>query len=308
MPFRIIGTYLLIYYIIPVFLFKRKFLAFTFAVIIHAILYGIGIAYVVHAYIYCGGIYDKINPFGFRLVLESIASNYEIPAVVAAIVFFENWYLNQQRNQTLEKNNLEAELKFLKSQINPHFLFNTLNNLYALTLKKSEKAPDVVIKLSEMLDYMLYHSNENEVKLADEIKLIENYIELEKIRYDKRLSMDININGNTDDRLIAPMILLPFIENSFKHGASRDTSKPFVNIEISVTDACLTLVVKNSFEAGEQSNENYTEGIGLKNVQRRLELIYPDRYVLKIDKAINVFSVYLCISWSDKKNECIDKS
>ena len=305
MPLRIAGTYLLIYYVIPSFLFKRKYLAFTIAATIHALLYGVFIAYVVHTYIYCPTcIYTKEYAFGWRLVLESVASNYEIPAVAAAIVFFEKWYMDQQRNQALEKDKLEAELKFLKSQMNPHFLFNTLNNLYALTLKKSEQAPDVVIKLSEILDYMLYHSNDKEVKLSDEIKLIENYLKLEKIRYCDRLTLETKINGNAEGHRIAPLILLPFIENSFKHGASRDTSNPFVSIEISITEQYLTLNVKNSFEIENQSRENYTEGIGLKNVRRRLELLYPNKHVLKIDKESNIFSIYLCINWTDNADVC----
>jgi two-component system, LytTR family, sensor kinase len=301
LPIRIAGTYVLIYYLIPCFLLKRKYVAFSILAILHVCLYGIIIAYAIHIFIYCPTcIYWKENPFGIRLILESIASNYEIPAVAATIVIFKNLYLHQQQNQALEKEKLEAELKFLKSQINPHFLFNTLNNLYALTLKKSDKAPDVVIKLSEMLDYMLYNSNEKEVKLTEEIKLIENYLELEKIRYGDRLKQNIEIKGSDGGKYIAPLIILPFIENSFKHGVSSAIHNPFVDISLQISDKCLELSVKNSFN--EQTvKENYSEGIGLKNVIRRLELLYPNRHELKIVKQNNTFEVYLCINWTNNK-------
>lgn len=311
LPIRIAGTYTLIYYIIPVFLLKRKYISFTMLAIIHALLYGIGIALIIHYYIFCYDcIYEKDYPFGMRSVLESIASNYEIPAVAATIIFFKSWYLDQKRAQSLEKDKLEAELKFLKSQIHPHFLFNTLNNLYALTLKKSSKAPDVVIKLSEMLDYMLYNSNEKEVKLSDEIKLIENYLELEKIRYDKRLNLEMTITGNVREKYIAPLILLPFVENSFKHGASQNVANPFVKIDIFIKDACLNLIIRNSFCDGKNKTESYTEGIGLKNVKRRLELIYPGKHELKIDIRDKVFTVNLSVRWSENnknstENECL---
>ena len=304
-PVRIIGTYIMIYFIIPAFLLKRRYKGFVLFTVLHIVLYGVAIAYVIHTFIICPWcLYVKDFPFGMRLVLESIASNYEIPAVAATIKFFKNWYIEKQANQSLEKEKLEAELNFLKSQLNPHFLFNTLNNLYALTLKKSDTAPDTVIKLSEMLDYMLYRSNVKEANLSDEIKLIKNYIELEEIRYGSRLDLKVDIKGDTAGKKLAPLILLPFIENSFKHGACKDISIPFIHIEIVIKEECLKLNIANSFDSASQSDKETDDGIGLKNVKRRLDLLYPNKHVLDIDKTDHQFKVYLCLSWSQENKDC----
>lgn len=190
---------------------------------------------------------------------------------------------------------IEAELKFLKSQIHPHFLFNTLNNLYALTLKKSDLAPDMVLKLSEMLDYMLYHSNEKEVLLKEEIELIRAYLELEKIRYGTRLHLTTTIQGDSNGRYIAPLLLLPFVENSFKHGASSKTD-PQIDLFIGINDSFLELNIANTYQ--EQSVESYTEGIGLKNIQRRLEIQYKDRYELDMSTNDGLFKVEFRLKWN----------
>lgn len=308
LPVRMAGTYSLIYFILPFYLFKRKYELFGISLAAHAFLYGFGIWLVQYSYCYCPDClwdyHGQASHFSIYVFFASLIANYEIPAIAAAIVIFKKWFLDQQHARGLEKEKLEAELKFLKGQIHPHFLFNTLNNLYALTLKKSDKAPDLVIKLSEMLDYMLYNSNEKEVKLSDEIKQIENYLELEKIRYGNRLKLNISLTGNVGDKFIAPLLLLPFIENSFKHGVSGDIDNPFVNIELKFTDICLKLKVSNSFNPDIKTTENYCEGIGLKNAKRRLELLYPERHELKIEQEQNIFNVYLCIAWTENPEDC----
>ena len=313
LPVRMAGTYVFIYYLIPSLLLKRKYLAFSVFTVIHALLYGVFIWIVLYFYFYCPDcVYaDTFNCYKITgvsgyisKIFNNIIGNYAITAIAALIKFFKQWHLDQQRKRLLERDILEAELKFLKSQINPHFLFNTLNNLYALTLKKSEKAPDIVIKLSNMLDYMLYNSNEEEVSLKNEIKLLKDYIELEKIRYGERLKLKFEITGKPEGKKIAPLILLPFIENAFKHGASQDISTPFIDIGISIQEDCLKLNVSNTLNKNEQHIENYTEGIGLKNVQRRLELQYPNSYSLKIDQEGNIFKVSLQIGWKAHLDNC----
>jgi two-component system LytT family sensor kinase len=297
LPVRVIGTYVLIYWLIPVFLLKKKYVAFALLTMLHAVLFGFALWLVLHFFVYCNGcIYESSYPLLYiPKIFALIITNYEIPAVASVIVIFKRWYVDQQTTRELEKDKLEAELKFLKSQIHPHFLFNTLNNLYALTLKKSDKAPDVVLKLSEMLDYMLYQSNEREVFLNKEIDLLKAYLDLEKIRYGKRLRLSFEITGNADHKKIAPLLLLPFVENSFKHGASGDSENPFINIRLTITDPSLVLTVANSF--GEQSKESFSEGIGLKNVQRRLDLLYKDNYSLKVSKNDGIFEVRLKLNW-----------
>jgi LytS/YehU family sensor histidine kinase len=197
---------------------------------------------------------------------------------------------------------MTAELSFLKSQIHPHFLFNTLNNLYALTLIKSEKTSDVVLKLSGLLDYMIYKSNEDFVLLSKELEILKNYIELEEIRYNNRLDLEYNLIGEPGVNKIAPLILLPFIENSFKHGASNDRANPKMKIRVEVEVDCLLLLVENSTLGKQQKDESLSEGIGLKNVRRRLELIYPDAHQLHVKKGDDYFKVELKVNWKNEAN------
>lgn len=208
------------------------------------------------------------------------------PVVVLAIVikWFKYWYKDQQRTQQLEQEKLQAELKFLKAQVHPHFLFNTLNNLYALTLKQSKDAPEVVLKLSDLLDYMLYECNADWVPLRKEIKLVEDYISLEKIRYGKRLEVSFDIRGEIESQMIAPMMILPFVENSFKHGVSEELHQSWVSMDLTVRKESLTLKVENSkSKNGDHEDRfDYKQGIGLKNVKRRLDLLYEDNYDLNV--------------------------
>jgi two-component system LytT family sensor kinase len=298
LPVRIAGTYAFIYYLIPVFLLGKRYLAFSVLAIVHAVLFGLALWAVLNYFVYCDGcIYEPNYPlFSISKIFRLIIGNYEIPAIAALIVITKRWYVDQQITREMEKDKLEAELKFLKSQIHPHFLFNTLNNLYALTLIKSDKAPDVVIRLSEMLNYMLYHSNEKEVKLIEEIDLLKAYLELEKIRYGNRLNLSFKLQGDPENKYLAPLLLLPFVENSFKHGVSNNVENPFIRIDLQITDDALNLQVVNSF--GEQSQESFSEGIGLKNVQRRLDILYKDRYNLQVKKNDGIFEVSFRLNWS----------
>lgn len=306
LPVRIAGTYLFIYFLLPSFLFKKKYLAFSVLTLVHALLFGMGIWLVMYNFCYCSDCFVKVDypMFYWPKIFGLIISNYQIPAIAAGVVMFKRWYLEQQQTKLLEKEKLESELKFLKAQIHPHFLFNTLNNLYSLTLKKSDKAPDIVLKLSGLLDYMLYNCNDKEVKLEEEINQLRGYIELEKIRYGKRLKVNLEVNGDSYGKVIAPLILIPFLENSFKHGASRQAKSPFVEARIDIQDACFFFTISNSFNNEETVGDSYAEGIGLKNVQRRLDLLYPGKHSLKIERNEGVFTVKLKVIWSENNNDC----
>ena len=219
----------------------------------------------------------------FRIIKTTVHLN-TVVFITATIKLVKHWYQHQQTAQLLEKDKLEAELKFLKAQIHPHFLFNTLNNLYSLTLKKSDAAPEVVLKLSELMDYMLYQTSEAQVPLDREINYLRNYIALERIRYGNRLDISFNVSGDVGGYAIAPMLLLPFVENSFKHGVSGEIEAVWVTIDLKVKDGILSLKVENSKSPGSRqlTAGNYSEGIGLKNVKRRLELLYGNQYELTI--------------------------
>jgi len=286
LPVRMAGTYLLIYWILPNFLLKKRNFLFTVLLLLHTVLFGLSIWLVL--YLVTGFQLKDTLPFIRPLVL-----NYQIPATAAAIYLFKRWYLIRQYSLNLEKEKIEAELNFLKSQIHPHFLFNTLNNLYALTLKKSDKAPDIVIQLSHLLEYTLYSGKETEVELSEEIKQFVGYIDLEKLRFGKRLKIITEITENTDGFMIAPLLLLPFVENSFKHGASNDLQSPFIELKIKTENNHLIFSIINSYRSTSGKFEGYKERIGLKNVKRRLELLYPGKHRLELIQKEDTFDVNL---------------
>lgn len=205
-----------------------------------------------------------------------------------------DWYTNIREKQQLVTETMQSELRFLKSQINPHFLFNTLNSLYALTLKKSDLAPDIVLKLSEMMRYMLYECNEKWVLLSKEVNYVANYLELERIRQGNRVDMSFEVVGNVSDQKIAPLMFIPFIENCFKHGLGNQISRGFVDIRLAVRSDELDLRIENSkAEAMPKQLHARSGGIGLVNVRRRLDLLYPNRYRLSVDDTPSSYTVNL---------------
>jgi len=200
----------------------------------------------------------------------------EVVWFAVGIKLFKLWF---ERKQAA----LKAELKGLKAQIHPHFLFNTLNNLYALTLNNSPKAPGVVLGLSDMLRYMLYECNADKVSLNKEVLMLQHYIGLEKIRYEDRLDLNFTINGELDDKLIAPLMLLPLVENAFKHGTSEKVGAAWINISLEVAGKQLKFKISNSRpDAVEGEEDKYRGNIGLQNIKQRLELLYPTTHQLKI--------------------------
>jgi len=205
-----------------------------------------------------------------------------------------DWVRHQQDRSQLETQTMQSELKFLKSQINPHFLFNTLNSLYALTLKKSDKAPEIVIKLSEMMRYMLYECNEKRVMLSKEVNYIKNYLDLEKLRHGRNMDIHFEVNGHVSHQKIAPLMFIPFLENSFKHGISNRIEKGFVNIKMNVNEQHVHFNIENSKAEALPSQPNKPSGgIGLVNVRRRLDIIYPNHHLLKISENPNTYIVDL---------------
>ncbi len=211
-----------------------------------------------------------------------------------------DWYKSLREKKELETETMQSELRFLKSQINPHFLFNTLNSLYALTLKKSDLAPGIVLKLSEMMRYMLYECNERAVDLSKEVNYIQNYLELERLRQGNQTDIRFAVEGNISDQKIAPLVFIPFIENCFKHGLGNQLAKGFVRIRLGVLEDEIDLLVENSkAESMPQSVHPRSGGIGLVNVRRRLDLIYPNQYTLEIDDTPQTYTVHLHLTLVD---------
>jgi hypothetical protein len=215
-----------------------------------------------------------------------------------------DWYRNLREKQELQNETLQSELRFLKSQINPHFLFNTLNSLYALTLKKSDNAPDIVLKLSEMMRYMLYDCNEKLVPLSREVAYIRNYLDLEKLRQARHLDIRFNVKGHISDQKIAPLMFIPFIENCFKHGVGHHVEKGFVYIDLEVVDNQMDLRIENSKPVSlPKQTLARSGGIGLVNVRRRLDLLYAGNYSLDIVDSPDSYCVYLKLYLEPKLSE-----
>ena len=222
--------------------------------------------------------------------------SYISPTIVL-VVF--NYYKQQKETANLLKQKKANELDALKNQLNPHFLFNTLNNLYTLALKKSDKTPEVIAKLSEILDYILYRCKDDFVPLKNEVNLLHNYIALEKVRYGKRVNIEFNENIN-DHGQIAPLLLLTFLENAFKHGVSQEINTATININITSNSNVIEFNIDNTIPENSKLNANKNrDSIGLQNIKKQLDLLYPNRYLLNIDSSASNYYVTLKLTSND---------
>ena len=201
----------------------------------------------------------------------------------------------------IESDRLKAELNSLKAQINPHFLFNTLNNIYSYSLFKSEKTPEMILKLSGLMNYIIYECQADQVDLSKEIDFIHNYMELEKMRVEDSLEIKLQIQDHLSGFQIAPLLFVPFLENAFKHGANIQDQNPYIRLQMEVSETGqLYFECENLQDVDELTDlPEKRSGIGLENVQKRLELLYPDQYELTIDRSLNRFLVKLALQLKD---------
>jgi two-component system LytT family sensor kinase len=222
--------------------------------------------------------------------------NYSVMTITffGIIRHIYNFYKLKRQAKQLRIEKQAAELNYLKAQTNPHFLFNTLNNIYSLAKDKSDLAPESILRLSKILRFMLYETSGEFISVEQELKVIADYIELEKLRYDE--SLRINFNHNVEDmkQSLPPLLLMPLVENAFKHGVSETRSQPFVDIHLSINKRQLEFVVKNSSESSIE-DESIKENIGLSNLRRQLELLYTD-YGLTVKPGTGTFTSILRIN------------
>lgn len=209
-----------------------------------------------------------------------------------ALKFSIDWYEQKKVLQEIRVEKLQAEINYLRSQVNPHFLFNALNNLYALTIKKSDEAPDVVLKLSELMEYMLYESDETYVPLEKEVNYLSNYLELEKIRQGNNADIRLTVTGNMDSCLIPPFLILPLVENAFKHGISKAVHHAFLHIHVEAGPPLEVRIENNKLNFKQVAQNG---GIGLMNLRKRLELLYPNKHILQITEKPDRYEVLLKI-------------
>ncbi len=198
------------------------------------------------------------------------------------------------RELSLEKERVNTELKYLKAQLNPHFLFNTLNNIYSLARKESAHTPEAILKLSKLMRFMLYEASKSDILLSEEIRMIEDYISLEKLRYTDRISITLNSTIDNPDQRIAPLLLIHFVENAFKHGLSESRSDAIIKIDITLKNGLLEARIMNSKDDSYRKDENI-KAIGLENIKRQLELIYPAHTLIIQDEA-TIFTVILSLT------------
>jgi sensor histidine kinase YesM len=287
MPVTIGTTYTTIYYLIPKHLLTKQYFLFF----LHGVYLAIISAYLITLSIY-GGLFffyhlraDEMLPISKSLILVFIGV-YTIVFIASAFSLERQNQSTITKNKELENQLLERELKlnaqkldYLKMQIHPHFLFNTLNTIYGFSLQKSNHAPDMILKLSNLLDYLLYQVNDSLVELKQEVEHIQDYIALEKLRFQDVLKVDFKIEGEGQSVLIAPMLMLPFVENAFKHGNVRNGFLE-IKINLQVKKEVLCFSIYNSID--KNLGRNNKVGIGLKNIKSRLALLYKDAYDLKI--------------------------
>lgn len=294
LPVDMLATYFTAYIIMLRFLFKRMYIKAFLLFIASAILI-IFVQRLITVYIIIPTQYpSRIEQYSFLPFnyFYSFINIYAVVVLFMTIKLLKYWYVNQNIRMELESQNKNSEIALLRNQINPHFLFNTLNNIDTLITENPEEASDSVMRLSRIMRYMLYDSNTEYVPLSKEISYLKSFISLQKIRLKNPDSVKFEIVGTDTNRLIAPMLLIPFVENAFKHGAINVQSHR-VLITLIVEKNYMEFDVINDISESKTISKDSTQGIGLNNVKRRLELIYKDLYSLDINSENNKFIVKL---------------
>jgi two-component system, LytTR family, sensor kinase len=282
------SVYLYYFYLFPKYLAKKKYLKF----VLYSFLFGLIIS--------CITKLVTILPYGSTSITEDIATIFigafgviilgQLGTLLRALV---EWFNNSKLNEKLEKQKLIAEIAFLRSQINPHFMFNTLSNIDTQISENPKKASESLLKLSALYRYMVYEANKDAVQLKDEIAYLEDLVALQKMRLNNTKSVVFEVSGSIEERYIAPMLFVPFIENAFKHCSDKETPNA-IDIRIFINEKNIKFQSKNVYQ--EQKHSNEPSGIGLEIVRKRLALLYPDRHLLNILKENNTFIVNLEIT------------
>ncbi len=272
-------SYFNIYYLMPKFVHKRKYFLYITLVIASLFIMVLAKFYLTY-FMVSHNVWPEgpevTNTLTLNYAIEMMLGELYVMAFVAAIKVTLDWLREHKKLIDVEKLQLETELRFLRTQISPHFFFNTLNNIYSLSVEKSDKTPKTILKLSELMRYLLHETNQKRQSLTKEIICFQNYLDLERIRYGDLLKININISGEIEGREIAPMLLLAFIENSFKHGANKNIGEIEINIDFNVIDEFLYFKISNPIPTKTNNNNivSYPGGIGIGNVKKRLELGY----------------------------------
>ncbi len=300
----ILYAYPIMYWFIPKYLLKQKYFQFALILIAWAVA-GWFLNYLFRA--------NVLNPFRDYIKFSptpgsavgspnpwapgSYFNMNMMAGFCCMITLFKYWIKKERDWMQAEKAKITAELELLKAQVHPHFLFNTLNNIYSFSLESSPKTPELILKLSSLLRYMLYDCKAEQVLLEKEIQVMKNYIDLEKERYGNKIEISLNITGDLKDHYTSPLLLLPFLENAFKHGTSDQLEKPWLSMDLTVKQNTMKCKIANSKNEQVVVSEN---GIGIQNVKKRLELLYPNKHELKMNNGNNFFVVSLFVELQEQ--------
>ncbi len=302
LPVQIALAYFLTYVLLPKYLTKGAYVQFIIILLLSA--YVVSVSYSLYrafyfepkypGYFKTQTVHTPAMYFAFLKFLMYITTFYTPAAIMGLIRLVRIQHAEERQRESIEKQMLLAEMSFLKNQLNPHFLFNTLNNLYMLTLKASPQAPEIVARLSETLDYMLYRCKEHAVPIRGEVQLIENYLALEKLRLSDEVVINFNKPAEPGTATVAPLIMLALVENAFKHGINKAIGEASVDIDLQLVNSHLIFTVGNT--KAPHANGSATHGIGLKNIRRQLELMYPQKHELSIEDGTHHYMAKLQIT------------
>ncbi|WP_372753440.1 sensor histidine kinase [Mariniflexile sp.] len=295
-PIHMIVVYLNLYYLIPKFILRKKYWTYFISLVFMLLLVYLvrtGLNYL----LVTKNIWPEAGDSGrfmeLNHIIAVILGELYVIGFVTAIKIVIDWSIEKKRNEDLEQLQMSTELKFLRTQIQPHFFFNTLNNLYALTLTKSDNAPRLVIKLSDMMEYILYEVKSSRASLLQEINHINNFIDIERLRFEEKVEVEIDISGDIEDITVPPLLLLSFVENCFKHGM-KENDKLKIKMSFSVLNrGYLEFTLINNFNPNATKTES--NGIGNKNAKRRLNLLFSNNYILESTTEGESYNLFLKI-------------
>ncbi|MDB4292407.1 histidine kinase [Maribacter sp.] len=309
-PAQMLAAYTLNYYQLPKLLYKKKYLLFGISLLVSIYVFSalgrISVVHIAEPYVRTDFVQEPIfEILSDMAYLFSVyfTSTYVYAFLMMLIKAVKTRFEEKQRLELLQKEKIASELKFLKGQIQPHFLFNTLNNLYALTLSKSDLAPVVVLKLSDLLDFILYQSNQSSIPISKEIELIQGFIELETLRYRDKIGVDFKYEVPDNTLHIPPLLLLPLVENAFKHGASGSTEKALIKIDLKATAQQLNFEIYNTKTKNVIPKTQAGKGIGTSNLRRQLALEYPNKHSLEIEETKEDYRVRLVVNLNTEPND-----
>lgn len=295
MPIDLLAVYFTAYFLVPRYLMRQKWevfgLYFTLSVAAFLLLERAAYYYVITPYVY--GIKQIEESFLFFPALFGIfIGTYSFVFLFCGVRLFRGWLQDKRRHLELEQQHLESELRMLRSQINPHFIFNTLNNIDALVYIDQDRASDAIVRLSEIMRYMLYESNAEFVSLEKEVYYLRSMIDLIRLRLKDPEFIQFSVQGDTRGKVIPPMLLVPFVENAYKHGR-KSGSGPGITIKLRIDDQRYQFEVRNEYDPNHQEAKDELGGIGLRNVERRLQLIFQDQHDFIISDTPPNFGVFV---------------